>query len=45
VAGFFARLADKGVCAIPLGTGKIRVVTHLHINDDEIERASTNMLD
>jgi hypothetical protein len=43
VAGFSARLAEKGVLAIPFG-GKIRVVTHLDINDDDIERASKIML-
>ncbi|HBC47975.1 MAG TPA: low specificity L-threonine aldolase [candidate division Zixibacteria bacterium] len=45
VSRFCAKLAEKGVLAVPFGAGKIRVVAHLDINDEDIERASKIMLE
>jgi threonine aldolase len=45
VGGFCARLAEKGVLAVPFGAGKIRVVAHLDIDDEDIEQASKIMLE
>jgi threonine aldolase len=45
VGKFCSRLSEKGVLAVPFGAGKIRVVAHLDIDDDDIERASKIMLE
>lgn len=45
VGRFCAKLAEKGVLAVPFGAGKIRVVAHLDINDEDIDRASEIMLE
>jgi threonine aldolase len=42
---FCASLANKGVLAVPFGRGRIRVVAHLDINDEDIESASQAMLE
>jgi threonine aldolase len=33
------KLKEKGVLAIPFGAGRIRMVTHLNIDDTAIEKA------
>jgi threonine aldolase len=45
VGSFCAKLASKGVLAVPFGAVKIRVVTHLNIDDNDIEQASKLMLE
>ncbi len=39
------KLAEKNVLAIQFGAGRIRMVPHLDINDEDIERASQIILD
>ena len=34
-----ARLAEEGLLCHPLGGDSIRMVTHYHISDDDIEKA------
>jgi threonine aldolase len=34
---FAARLADKGILSLAIGPGRIRMVTHLDITDDDID--------
>jgi threonine aldolase len=45
VGKYCSQLAEKGVLAVPFGAGKIRVVAHLDISDEDIERASKIMLE
>ena len=45
VGEFCKRLAQKGVLMVPFGTGRIRAVAHLNIDDDDIETASKAMID
>ncbi|MFM7050933.1 MAG: threonine aldolase family protein, partial [Planctomycetota bacterium] len=37
---FCARLAQRGVAAIPMGPGRIRMVTHLDVSAADIDRAA-----
>ena len=34
-----ATLRERGVMAVPFGAGRIRMVTHLDVSSDDIERA------
>ncbi len=45
VGKFCSKLAEKGVLAVPFGAGKIRVVAHLDIDDNDIEKASKIMIE
>jgi threonine aldolase len=38
-AGLAARLAEAGVLCLPLGRDSIRMLTHYHISDDDIDAA------
>jgi threonine aldolase len=38
VESFLDKLADAGVLAVPFGPGKVRMVTHLDVSTEEIER-------
>ena len=38
-AAFVATLQDRGVLAIPFGKRQVRMVTHLDVNDTQIDRA------
>jgi len=40
VGDMLRKLNDNGVMLVPFGAGRIRAVTHLNINDDDIEAAS-----
>jgi threonine aldolase len=42
---FCGRLAEKGVLIVPFGAGRVRAVTHLDVDDDDIEKASKVMLE
>jgi threonine aldolase len=39
------RLRERGVLAVPFGTGRIRMVTHLDVSADDVERAGQTLLD
>jgi threonine aldolase len=38
VVGFLGKLADAGVLAVPFGPGQVRMVTHLDVSADDIDR-------
>jgi len=35
---FVEKLKDKGILSIPFGKGRVRMVTHLDISNEEIEK-------
>jgi threonine aldolase len=39
-----AKLKERGVLAVPFGAGRIRMVTHLDVSADDIERAGEALL-
>jgi threonine aldolase len=39
VDALLARLAEEGVLAVPFGTGQVRMVTHLDVSTEDIDRA------
>ncbi len=45
VGKYCSRLAERGVLVVPFGARQIRVVTHLNIDDDDIDKASKVMLE
>ena len=45
VRSFCASLARRGLLVVPFGTGRIRAVAHLDVNDDDIGQASRIMLE
>jgi threonine aldolase len=45
VGRYCARLAERGVLAVPFGARRIRVVAHLDIDDDDIDKASKIMIE
>lgn len=44
VEGLLAKLKERGVLAVPFGAGRIRMVTHLDVSADDIERAGEALL-
>ena len=45
VGPFCQKLAERGVLLVPFGAGRIRAVTHLNVDDEDIETASRAMLE
>ena len=43
--GMVAALAERGVDLLDLGPTLLRAVTHLHVDDDDIEHAITAFAD
>jgi threonine aldolase len=44
VEAFLAGLRERGVLAVPFGAGRVRMVTHLDVSADDIERAGEALL-
>lgn len=44
VDAFLAKLKERGVLAVAFGAGRIRMVTHLDVSSDDIERAGETLV-
>jgi len=44
VDNLLAALKERGVLAVPFGAGRVRMVTHLDVSADDIERAGEALL-
>ncbi|HXV14854.1 MAG TPA: GntG family PLP-dependent aldolase [Candidatus Krumholzibacteria bacterium] len=44
VDALLAKLREHGVLAVPFGAGRVRMVTHLDVSSDDIERAGEALL-
>lgn len=44
VEALIAKLKERGVLGVPFGAGRIRMVTHLDVSSDDIERAGEVLL-
>jgi threonine aldolase len=44
VEALLAKLKERGVLAVPFGAGRVRMVTHLDVSADDVERAGEVLL-
>ena len=44
VEALLAKLKERGVLAVPFGAGRVRMVTHLDVSADDVERAGETLL-
>ena len=44
VDALLAKLRERGVLAVPFGAGRVRMVTHLDVSADDVERAGEVLL-
>ena len=44
VEALLAQLKERGVLAVPFGAGRVRMVTHLDVSADDVERAGQALL-
>jgi threonine aldolase len=44
VESLLGAMRERGVLAVPFGAGRVRMVAHLDVSDDDVERAGEALL-